>query len=328
MSQLEPSSNSDHYSSGEPRLTLAMFPGQGSQYLGMGKELFDNFPIAREVFEEASQALGQSMTELCFNSSDSELATTTNTQPSLLTCSVAAWRVIQAETGFVPDFFAGHSLGEYSALVAAGRLDLNTAVKTVRKRADAMQKAVPQGLGAMAAVLKCPADVLNSLCLKASTETEFVEIANYNNPQQLVVAGHKKAVDLLLEELKSQRIIAKLLPVSAPFHCRLMEPARQEMTPVLMALPFKNNGTKIVANVSGKIEENYHAGLLIEQITKSVLWTQSMELLANQSCQNFIEVGPGKVLSGLIKRIKEDALVYHSDDLKGLLAYLSNKEIN
>ncbi len=133
-------------------------------------------------------------------------------------------------------------------------------------------------------------------------------------------------MDLLLEELKSQRILAKSLAVSAPFHCRLMEPARLEMRPVLEGLPFKNNGTKIVANVRGKIEENYHAGLLIEQITKSVLWTQSMELLADQSCQVFIEVGPGKVLSGLIKRIKEDALVYNSDDLKGLLSYLSNKE--
>lgn len=296
---------------------LAMFPGQGSQYVGMGRELLTEFPAVKVVFEEAEDAARINIRKLCFDGPEDELKLTANTQPCILTVSVAVWKVLKDETGFTPDFFAGHSLGEYSAVVAAGKLPLGRAAFLVRKRGEAMQEAVPAGVGAMAAVMNVPADDLQGRCAAVSAEGSVVEVVNFNSAQQLVVAGHKKAVDQLCAGLEKDGLKFVMLAVSAPFHSSLMKPARDAMDPLLTDSPFAKSEEKIIANITGKIEPDYHADHLIKQINSAVLWTQTMDTAVAEGCTKFVEVGPGRVLFGLGRRIvpRESKLI-HSDDVK------------
>lgn len=282
--------------------TLAMFPGQGSQYVGMGRAVVDQFPYTKSVYEEAEDAINFGIRALCFDGPEGDLVLTANTQPCILTTSIAIWTVLKQEAGFTPDFFAGHSLGEYSALVAAEKLPLADAVKLVRRRGEAMQRAVPEGVGAMAAVMKFSGEELAKVCAESSTGGSMVQIANYNNHQQLVIAGHREAVERAksrLEELKARVV---MLNVSAPFHSKLMAPAKEEMAPLLEAAPLAKNGHTIIANLTGKIASDYNAQHLIDQIDHPVCWTQTFETCVENSVSRYVEVGPGKVLMGLGRR--------------------------
>lgn len=284
---------------------LAMFPGQGSQYVGMGQKLLEAFPYAKSVFEEAEDACQLPLRRLCQEGPESELKLTANTQPCLLAVSVAYWRVLEKESGLRPTLFAGHSLGEYSALVAAGKLALSRAAYLVHQRGLAMQEAVPAGVGAMAAVMKIPSDQLEALCEKHSQAATGVrvEIANYNSDAQLVVAGHASAVKSLCDELKQMQIRSVELPVSAPFHSSLMRPARERMQPLLEATTLKSNDAGIIANVTGELASDYGTRYLIEQIDGPVRWIQTIETAQNLGVTRFVEVGPGKVLFGLVRRM-------------------------
>jgi len=282
---------------------LAMFPGQGSQFVGMGKTLCEKYQIARDTFAEASEACGVDMQKLCFEGPEDQLKLTANTQPAILTHSVAVWRVVQSVKPVTPAMFAGHSLGEYSALVAAGKLDFRRAVFLVRKRGQAMQKAVPEGVGAMAAVMNCEAAVLEKHCKDASTSDAQVTPVNYNSPQQIVVAGHKAAVDKLTEILTAAGVRSVPLAVSAPFHSSLMKPAREDMTALLKESTFVANNTSLIPNLNATPSASYGAENLIAQIDNPVLWTQTIEAAVKSGCDSFVEFGPGRVLCGLVKRI-------------------------
>lgn len=296
---------------------LAMFPGQGSQYVGMGRELLNEFPAVKVVFEEAEDAARINIRKLCLDGPEDELKLTANTQPCILTVSVAVWKILTEEAGFKPNYFAGHSLGEYSAVVAAGKLPLSRAAFLVRKRGEAMQEAVPAGIGAMAAVMNVPAEDLQVRCAKASIAGSVVEVVNFNSPQQLVVAGHKKAVDQLCSGLEQDGLKFVMLPVSAPFHSSLMKPARDAMEPLLKDSEFKKNDNRVIANITGKVETDYNADHLIKQINSAVLWTQTMETASQSGCESFVEVGPGRVLFGLGRRIvPRTAKIMHSDEIK------------
>jgi [acyl-carrier-protein] S-malonyltransferase len=281
--------------------TLVMFPGQGSQFVGMGKELLDNFAVAKLAFEEAEDSAKINIRQLCLDGPEDELKLTANTQPCILTHSVALWRVLKEETDFSPDLFAGHSLGEYSALVAAGILDLGQAAMLVRKRGEAMQEAVPAGVGAMAAVMNVPAVDLIARCESVSDDQARVEVVNFNSPQQLVVAGHKTSVDALCAGLEKDGMRFVPLAVSAPFHSSLMAPARDAMTELLEGTTYKA-GSPVIANLTGEIEEAYRAEFLIKQINSPVLWTQSLEAAHSAGCEAYVECGPGKVLFGLARK--------------------------
>jgi [acyl-carrier-protein] S-malonyltransferase len=299
---------------------LAMFPGQGSQFVGMGRDLLDNFPAAKTTFEEAEDASRLSIRKLCLEGPEDELKLTANTQPCILTMSVAVWRVVVAETGLTPALFAGHSLGEYSALVAAGKMSLARAAWLVRRRGEAMQAAVPAGVGAMAAVMllgDTTAATIESHCKKVSTAKSVVEVVNYNSPQQVVVAGHKTAVDTLCALLETEKIRFVMLPVSAPFHSSLMAPARDAMKAPLEETQIADTATSVIANYTGRIEPHYSTELLIKQINGPVLWTQSLQAASNAGCSVFFEFGPGKVLFGLARRsLPKDAKLFHSEDIK------------
>ncbi|SMF47161.1 ACP S-malonyltransferase [Pseudobacteriovorax antillogorgiicola] len=305
--------------------TLAMFPGQGSQYVGMGKSILQEFPYTKEVFEEAEDAAKLSIRKLCFEGPESDLQMTANTQPAILTTSVATWKILQQECGFSSEYFAGHSLGEYSALVASGRLALGRAALLVRKRGEAMQEAVPQGVGAMAAVMKVSAEDLEALCAEMSREGSIVEVVNYNSPQQLVVAGHTEAVDRIAKKLTELKKRCVKLAVSAPFHSRLMSPAKDAMKPLLLETEFSSQESEIFANVSGEIVA-YKAQHLIDQIDSPVRWTQIMLGAADLGVTRFVEVGPGKVLNGLARRTlpKEvEFFLFDTDDCKEAIQRLA-----
>jgi [acyl-carrier-protein] S-malonyltransferase len=281
-----------------------LFPGQGSQYPGMGKGIYNEFPAARIVFEEADDTLGFSLSQLCFDGPEEELKKTENLQPALLTVSTAAYRVL-SQKGVQPTLVAGHSLGEYSALVAAGALDFKDALRLVRKRGQFMQHAVPQGVGAMAALLKLPEGRLEGILAEAA-QGEVVTAANINSPQQVVIAGHAGAVARAMELAKAagaKRAI--LLPVSAPFHCPLMRPAQDRMRPELEATEFRDLAQPLINNWQAReIRGAAEARLgLVEQIPNPVRWTESMRLLPTLKIQKFIEVGPGTVLLGLCRSI-------------------------
>jgi len=297
-----------------------VFPGQGSQYAGMGKELADNFAVARQVFEEADDALGMGLSNLCFNGPDEDLKLTTNTQPAILTSSVAVLRVIEQETGLKPDFVAGHSLGEYSALVAAGGLGFADAVQTVRKRGAFMQEAVPVGVGAMAAIMGFDRAALEEVCAEAA-QGEVVSPANFNSPVQVVIAGHTGAVEravALASERGAKR--AMLLPVSAPFHCSLMTPAGERLSEVLDTLEVGALSAPVVSNVEAtpNADPARIKDLLVKQVSAPVLWDESVAQMANDGVERFVEIGPGKVLSGLIKRIAKGASTQNVEDLASL----------
>jgi [acyl-carrier-protein] S-malonyltransferase len=285
--------------------TTFLFPGQGSQFVGMGKSLAQAFPSARAVFEEADQAMGFELSRLCFEGPEEALRLTENTQPAILTVSVAAYRVLR-DNGFEPDYVAGHSLGEYSALVAADSLRFAEAVVLVRKRGRYMQEAVPAGRGAMAALLKLPEGRLEAVLAEAA-QGEVVAAANFNSPDQVVIAGHARAVERAMELAKAAGARrAVLLPVSAPFHCPLMRPAQERLGVDLNQAPFADLRCPLVNNVhASEIRSGADARRgLIDQVTSPVRWTDSIRLLAARGCERFVEVGPGSVLTGLLRAIQ------------------------
>lgn len=289
-----------------------IFPGQGSQHPGMGRDLADNFSISKHVFDEADAALGFSLSNLCFNGPEEDLQLTANTQPAILTASVAAFRAF-SEKGLKPDFVAGHSLGEYSALVAVGTLSLTDAVKLVRRRGELMQEAVPVGVGAMAAILGIDADKVSEACAAASQSVgqgQSCAPANFNSPSQIVIAGHKEAVERATEECKARGAKrAMMLKVSAPFHSSLMMPAQEQMIEPLNATTFNDSNVPIINNVDATIVSSGATSreALIRQISAPVRWTDSVTKLLAEGVETFVEVGPGKVLCGLVKAIAKEA---------------------
>lgn len=299
-----------------------IFPGQGSQYSGMGKDLADNFAMARQIFEEADDALGSSLSRLCFEGPEDQLKLTANTQPAILAVSVAALRVLQAETGFTADYLAGHSLGEYSALVAAGALQFADAVRTVRARGTFMQEAVPVGVGAMAAMLSIEPDVLAAICAEAA-QGEEVSAANFNSPGQIVIAGHTGAVNRAIEIAKAKGFRkAMLLPVSAPFHSSLMVPAGERLAGVLASVEIGDLCAPVVTNVESKPNDNKERvkELLVQQVSAPVLWDASVREMVVLGVTEFVEIGPGKVLSGLVKRIDKEVATKNVEDAAGMKA--------
>ena len=281
-----------------------LFPGQGSQAVGMGKDLAEHHPIARQTFEEADEALGYKLSELCFEGPEEKLRLTEVTQPAILTASVAAWRVLE-DKGLKPAFVAGHSLGEYSAHVAAGTLSFADAVRTVRNRGKYMQDAVPVGVGAMAAILGMDPDKVSAICADASNG-EVCEPANINSSEQIVISGNAGAVERaakLATDRGAKRAV--MLPVSAPFHCSLMKPAQDLLARDLQALTFQKPAVPVACNVDASLlqDADRSRDALVRQVTGSVKWDQSIHLLIAQGVERFIEVGPGKVLSGLMRQI-------------------------
>jgi [acyl-carrier-protein] S-malonyltransferase len=298
-----------------------VFPGQGSQSPGMGKELFEKFPVARQVFEEADDALGSPISRLCFEGPAEELQLTENTQPAILTVSVAAFRVLKEAGVSAPAFVAGHSLGEYSALVAAGTLSLSDAVRTVRARGRYMQEAVPVGTGAMAAVIGGELSAIEKAC-EAASGGQVCSVANMNSPSQVVIAGNTEAIDRAIEALQGVAKRVMKLNVSAPFHCALMKPAQDRLAVDLAALQFSEPGVPVVTNVDARAT-SVPEGLrdaLVRQVSAPVRWSESMQLLMQQGVDTFVEVGPGKVLTGLIRQINRDAKTLNVENAASLEA--------
>ena len=303
-------------------MVIAMvFPGQGSQAPGMGKELAERFAVARQVFEEADDALGFAISQLCFAGPAEELQLTENTQPGILTTSVAAFRAAQESGLPEPAFVAGHSLGEYSALVAAGVLELSDAVKTVRARGQYMQQAVPVGTGAMAAVIGGELSAIENACREASGG-QVCSVANSNSPSQIVIAGNTEAVDRASELLKgvAKRVIK--LNVSAPFHCALMRPAQEKLAGHLERLTFNEPRVPVVTNVDARVTRapDELRDALLRQVSAPVRWLESMQLLLGENVETFVEVGPGKVLSGLMRQTNRDVKCLNVEDAASLEA--------
>lgn len=298
-----------------------VFPGQASQYPGMGKELADKYPVARAVFDEADKALGYSISKICFEGSEDDLKLTANTQPAILTVSIAAFRVLE-EKRIYPDFVAGHSLGEYSALVAAGSLKFADAVRLVRKRGTYMQDAVPAGQGAMAAIMGISPAVVQDACKRAA-EGEVASAANLNSPEQTVISGHANAIKRAVEiASQSGAKRAVILPVSAPFHSALMMPAQEKLEKDLLATPFADLQIPLVTNVDAdsirKGDEARQA--LIRQVCMPVRWEESMRFLLDENVRTIIEVGPGRVLTGIMRQIERSVTTLNVEDEKSLNA--------
>lgn len=298
--------------------TAFVFPGQGSQSVGMGRDLCDNFSEARAVFAEASDALGYDMQALCFNGPKEELEKTFRTQPSILTASIAAFRVLTAK-GIAPSAVAGHSLGEYSAITAAGVLSLSDAVQLTEKRGTFMQEAVPEGKGLMAAILGLERKNVDDICL--SVESGYVAAANYNCPGQIVIAGEKQAVEdamKLAKEAGARKVLA--LAVSAPSHCKLMADASGRLAELLNTLEFRNPSVPVMNNADALFLDTVESIKisLVKQLNSPLLWEDSIRHMAASGIDTFIEVGPGKVLSGLIKRIVPEAKILNVGDTESL----------
>jgi [acyl-carrier-protein] S-malonyltransferase len=292
-----------------------LFPGQGSQAVGMGKDLAGHHAVARQTFEEADEALGYKLSQRCFDGPEDQLRLTEITQPAILTVSVAAWRVLK-EKGLTPAFLAGHSLGEYSAHVAAGTLSFADAVRTVRNRGKYMQEAVPLGSGAMAAILGMDLDKVTTVCADAA-QGQVCEPANINSSEQIVISGNTAAVERaaqLASDCGAKRAI--MLQVSAPFHCALMKPAQDRLAADLAALTFQNPAMPVACNVDAALLDNAGRSrdALVRQVTGSVKWNQSMHLLIAQGVERFLEVGPGRVLCGLMRQIDRSKACAHVGD--------------
>jgi [acyl-carrier-protein] S-malonyltransferase len=301
-----------------------VFPGQGSQFAGMGRDLAAAFPAAAEVFERADAALGERLSRLCFDGPEEQLRLTATTQPAILTVSLAAYAVLAAH-GKRPDGVAGHSLGEYSAVGAAGGLGVEDLVRTVRRRGELMQEAVPVGVGAMSAVLGPAPDAVAAACAEVSRPGDVVVVANRNAPEQSVIAGHAGAVARageLLAARGAKRVVP--LPVSAPFHSPLMAPARAGMTPVLEALAFADLACPLYNNADATpvaSAVDVRAGL-VRQVDSPVRWVELVERMAADGFDTFVEVGPGTVLSGLIRRIARGATTVQVGTAAQVEAYL------
>jgi [acyl-carrier-protein] S-malonyltransferase len=292
-----------------------IFPGQGSQTVGMGRAFHDASPAARKVFEDANSALGFDLTRVMFEGPESELALTTNTQPAVLAASVAAAAAC-AERGLRPALAAGHSLGEYAALVVAGALELRDAVRVVRKRGEFMQQAVPVGSGAMAAVMGLALDAVEALCREAA-QGDVVEIANVNSAAQIVIAGHRAAVEravALAAERGGKKSV--LLPVSAPFHCALMKPAAERLARELARVRVADPAIPVVRNADAGVTRAARdvVPFLLSQVASRVRWTECVERLAAEGATAFVEVGPGRVLTALTKRIVDGAQALSVED--------------
>ena len=287
--------------------TAFVFPGQGSQKVGMLKDLYEAYPIVRERFAQADEALGYSISQLCFEGPDTELVKTANTQPAILTASVACYEILK-EKGFTPDIVGGHSLGEYSALVAAGVLDFKDAVYVVHKRGEYMQEAVPLGEGAMAAILALPREEVVRICAEVNDTVGSVQAVNFNCPGQIVIAGATKAVEVAAEKMKEAGAKrAVMLPVSAPFHSRLMEPAAKRLQEELDKIEVKDAQIPVVANITGEILKDGARikAALVKQAAAPVLWEDCVATMVEFGATRFIEVGPGKVLTGFTKKINK-----------------------
>jgi [acyl-carrier-protein] S-malonyltransferase len=298
-----------------------VFPGQASQYPGMGKELAEKYATAKSTFDEADKALGFSISKLCFEGTEDDLKLTANTQPAILTCSVAVCRVL-GEKGLEPDYVAGHSLGEYSALVAAGCLKFAEAVRLVRKRGAYMQDAVPAGVGAMAAIMGLSHAVVADVCKRAA-QGEVCSAANLNSPDQTVISGHagaiKRAVELASQAGAKRAVI---LPVSAPFHSALMTPMQEKLEQDLRGAEFSELRVPLVTNVDADTTTSGSEAreALIRQVSMPVRWEESVRLLIDEGVNTFVEVGPGRVLTGLLRQIERSVAALNVEDEKSLAA--------
>ncbi len=309
-----------------PQQIAFIFPGQGSQTVGMGRELAKMYPVAQQTFDEADAALGWQLSRLCWDGPEEKLRLTEITQPAILTMSVAAFRVLR-EKGFSPAITAGHSLGEYSAHVAAGTLDFQDAVRTVHNRGRYMQEAVPVGEGAMAAVLGMTLDRLQEVCSKAAAQGGICQAANINSPDQIVISGSRAAVERAAETAKhdgAKRAI--MLPVSAPFHSALMQPAQDRLAPDLKLLTFHHMNVPVVTNVDAQVvaDPEQARDALVRQVTGAVRWEQCMRVLIRRGISTFVEAGPGKVLCGLMRQIDRSAICFNVEDEASLQKLLNH----
>jgi [acyl-carrier-protein] S-malonyltransferase len=301
-----------------------LFPGQGSQYVGMGKSLCDTYAAARETFEEANEALGFDLRKLCFEGSLEELTKTENTQPALLTCSVAAFRVYMKESGMQPAFLAGHSLGEFSALTCSDAIKFSDAVKIVRQRGRFMQEAVPIGVGSMAAVSGADRAVIEEECSKCGTDGRIVVVSNYNSPEQIVISGHMEAVAQVSENLKVKGARVIPLKVSAPFHSPLMQPAAECLKEEMKKYAYSEPKYPVISNVtalpytgSDKLVET-----LSLQIVKPVRWQESIEYIKQQGVETAVEMGPKTVLKNLMKKNAPDIITYSYDTYEDVKTFM------
>ena len=297
-----------------------LFPGQGSQHAGMGKDLAENFPVARQVFEEANDALGVDLASLCFNGPEEDLKLTANTQPAILTTSIAALRVLETEIGIAPNCAAGHSLGEYSALVCAGALNFADAVRIVRQRGTFMQEAVPVGTGAMAAILGLDKETLERVCRDAALG-QVVSPANFNSAGQVVIAGNTEAVDRAMSLAKENGAKRALpLPVSAPFHCSLMIPAGERLADVLADIKVGDMTVPVITNVEATPNQDASrvCQLLVDQVSAPVLWEDTIACMIKLDVERYIEIGPGKVLAGLVKRMAKDSTIQNVQNVSDI----------
>ncbi|HXI12342.1 MAG TPA: ACP S-malonyltransferase [Thermoanaerobaculia bacterium] len=306
--------------------TAFVFPGQGSQSVGMGRDVAEQFPVARRLFDEIDDALGFSLSRLCFEGPEDELRLTANTQPAILAVSSAIHAVIEEAGAARRDLVAGHSLGEYSAIVSAGGLGAAQAAKLVRARGTFMQTAVPAGQGAMAALIGPSLEDVQAICMEAA-QGEVVSVANINAPGQIVIAGTKPAIERAIAIAKGRGVRKSLLlPVSAPFHCALMQPAELELKPLIESAPFKDLWVSLISNVDASPIGTPIAvrNALVRQVVSPVRWVESVQRMIESGVSRFVEIGPGSVLAGLIRRIAPDAEVVSVNDAESLSRFLTS----